>query len=41
MRNSTRAMLYYLFFASQNNTGEKIVNDIFDKYRPKLDPRLF
>lgn len=41
MRNSTRAMLYYLFFASQNNTGEKIVNEIFDKYRPKLDPPLF
>lgn len=41
MRNSTRAMLYYLFFASQNNTGAKIVNDIFDKYRPKLDPPLF
>ncbi len=41
MRNSTMATLYYLFFASQNNTGAKIVNDIFDKYRPKLDPPLF
>ncbi len=41
MRNSRSAMLYYLFFASQNNTGRKIVNDVFDKYRPKLDRRLF
>ncbi len=41
MRNSRNAMLYYLFFASRNNTGGKIVNDIFDKYRPKLNPRLF
>lgn len=41
MRNSNRAMLYYLFFASQKPAAEKIVNDIFNKYRPKLDPRLF
>ncbi len=41
MRNSNRAMLYYLFFASQKPTAEKIMNDIFDKYRPKLDPPLF
>lgn len=41
MRNSRRAMLYYLFFASQKPTAENIVNDIFDKYRPRLDPRLF
>lgn len=41
MRNSNRAMLYYLFFASQKPTAENIVTDIFDKYRPKLDPRLF
>jgi len=32
MRNSQNSPLYYLFFASQNKTGEKIVNDIFSKY---------
>lgn len=41
MRNRRRAMLYYLFFASQNATGARIVNDIFEKYRPKLNPPLF
>ena len=41
MRNSRRAMLYYLFFASQNATGAKIANDIFEKYRIKLNPPLF
>lgn len=33
MRNSTGSIVYYLFFASPNKTGAKIVNDIFDKYR--------
>jgi three-Cys-motif partner protein len=33
MRNSRGAVIYYLFFASQNKTGEKIVRDIFDKYQ--------
>jgi len=33
MRNSRRAIVYYLFFASPNNTGAKIVKEIFDKYR--------
>lgn len=33
MRNSTGAIIYYLFFASPNKTGAKIVKDIFDKYR--------
>lgn len=33
MRNSTGAIVYYLFFASQNRAGQKIVTDIFDKYR--------
>lgn len=32
MRNSTGAIVYYLFFASQNNTAEGIVMDIFRKY---------
>lgn len=35
MRNSKGAVIYYLYFASQNKTGAKIVNDIFDKYRNK------
>lgn len=33
MRNSTGATVYYLFFASQNKTAEKIATYIFDKYR--------
>lgn len=33
MRNSTGAIIYYLFFASQNKTGEDIVSYIFNKYR--------
>lgn len=33
MRNSTRAIVYYLFFASQKPVADHIVSDIFDKYR--------
>ena len=33
MRNSKGAIVYYLFFASQKNTAENIVEDIFEKYR--------
>ncbi len=33
MRNSRGAIVYYLFFASQKNTAENIVLDIFRKYR--------
>lgn len=33
MRNSTGATVYYLFFASQNKIGGKIVKQIFDKYK--------
>lgn len=33
MKNSKGAIVYYLFFASQNNTGAKIVSEIFSKYR--------
>jgi three-Cys-motif partner protein len=33
MRNSKNAVVYYLFFASSNSTGEKIVKEIFDRYR--------
>jgi three-Cys-motif partner protein len=33
MRNSTGTVVYYLYFASPNKTGAKIVSDIFRKYR--------
>ena len=33
--NSKRAVVYYLFFASHNETGRDIVADIFRKYRNK------
>jgi three-Cys-motif partner protein len=33
MENSKGAIVYYLFFASQNAAGEKIVREIFGKYR--------
>ena len=32
MRNSKGAVVYYLYFASQNSTGATIVKDIFDTY---------
>ena len=35
MRNSNGAIVYYLFFASQNTVGSKIVHEIFNKYRNK------
>ncbi|MGO9641297.1 MAG: three-Cys-motif partner protein TcmP [Candidatus Acidiferrales bacterium] len=33
MRNSRGAIIYYLFFASQNEAAEKIAREIFAKYR--------
>jgi three-Cys-motif partner protein len=33
MRNSNNAVVYYLFFASQKSVAEKIITDIFGKYR--------
>jgi three-Cys-motif partner protein len=33
MRNSKGAVIYYLFFASPNETGHKIIKDIFRKYQ--------
>lgn len=33
LRNSLGATIYYLFFASPNRTGHKIVEQIFDKHR--------
>jgi three-Cys-motif partner protein len=35
MKNSTGATVYYLYFASPNATGNKILKHIFDKYRAK------
>jgi three-Cys-motif partner protein len=35
MRNDQGAVVYYLYFASQNQTGAGIVSDIFKKYRNK------
>lgn len=35
MRNEKGAVVYYLFFASQNETGARIVKNIFDKYRAR------
>lgn len=35
MRNSTGATIYYLFFASHNETGTKIAEHILNKYRDK------
>ena len=34
-RNKTGAVVYYLFFASPDPTANKIVQQIFDKYRHK------
>ena len=35
MRNSKNAVVYYLYFASPNETGSRIVTDIFNTYRDK------
>ena len=36
MRNSSRAVVYYLYFASPNKTGDKIVRHIFNKFRNRV-----
>jgi three-Cys-motif partner protein len=41
MRNSRRAGLYYLFFASQKPVAAHIVNDIFGSYRAGTEGRLY
>jgi three-Cys-motif partner protein len=33
MRNSRGAIVYYLYFASPNETGAKIITEIFETYR--------
>jgi three-Cys-motif partner protein len=33
MRNGNNAVVYYLFFASQKPVAQKIIDDIFAKYR--------
>jgi hypothetical protein len=35
MRNTRGSIVYYLFFASANENGAKIVTDIFAEYRDK------
>jgi three-Cys-motif partner protein len=35
MRNSKGSVVYYLFFASPNRTGARIVSDIFQTYRDR------
>ncbi len=35
MRNSKGAVVYYLYFASQNETGNRIAQSVFKKYRNK------
>jgi three-Cys-motif partner protein len=35
MQNSSGAIIYYLFFASRNKTGSRIVEDIFNRYRER------
>jgi len=35
MRNERGATIYYLYFASQNPTGARIVSEIFDSYRTR------
>jgi len=35
MINSTGAVVYYLFFASPNENGGRIVGEIFNKYRDR------
>ena len=35
MRNSIGAVVYYLYFASQNAAANHIVEDIFRKYRDR------
>jgi three-Cys-motif partner protein len=37
MKNSTGATVYYLFFASQNQVANKIVNDIFRREAERSD----
>lgn len=36
MRNSRGATIYYLLFASQNSTGNKIAESVFNKYRGRI-----
>jgi hypothetical protein len=35
MRNTRNAIVYYLFFASRNNTAGHIVKEVFDSYRDR------
>lgn len=37
MRNRRDAIVYYLFFAAQQSTADKIVQDIFGKFRNRME----
>ena len=37
MRNRSNAVVYYLIFATPNATANKIVKDIFKKYKDRKD----
>jgi three-Cys-motif partner protein len=37
MRNSKHAIIYYLYFASQQIIADNIIKSIFDKYRSKME----
>jgi three-Cys-motif partner protein len=37
MRNSNNSIVYYLYYASQNETGKKIIESIFKKYANMRD----
>ena len=37
MRNRNNAIVYYLYFASPNDTANKIVQHIFKKYQDRRD----
>ena len=36
MRNSKGAVVYYLYFASQNEVGKKIIREIFNSYSGRI-----
>jgi hypothetical protein len=33
MKNSNNAVVYYLFFASHKDVAQKIIDDIFERFR--------
>jgi hypothetical protein len=37
MKNKSHSIVYYLFFASQNSTGSRIAQDIFNSFRGSVE----